>query len=221
MVVLFSVIVLAASARLLSQVQEHGGITTTFSILGVAAATTSVVSLLVMLIVDVIRPGSFVCMIAIEVTWLFVLCCLWVGTGTETYLNYVAIFPLGCDMNYYLNCTHAMYAYSAVLDHPVLAMHYGWCRNTQAIEVFSFLSFITICLYVVPLCIAAVAASMRGQSVWLSTIREAYGPLSELDSMQYPMKVYNVSVRPPPPAYHIGVPLQTLYPGGLPGKFMV
>ncbi|KAG6380821.1 hypothetical protein JVT61DRAFT_5206 [Boletus reticuloceps] len=155
---LFSIIVLAISAHLISQTQQYFGVTVTFSSLAVAVAVISLLTLPVMLVVDFIRSGAFTSMIVVELAWLYTLCILWVATAGQTVTGFGFDVSSSCD---FLN--------------PILN---GACQSAQAIEAFSFLNFIILFLYASVLSVMAVVAATRGQSVWLSSVKESFGSLA-------------------------------------------
>ncbi|KAF8140650.1 hypothetical protein EV363DRAFT_1207402 [Boletus edulis] len=170
---LFSIIVLAISAHLISQTQQYFGATATFSSLALAVAVISLVTLPVMLVVDFIRSGAFTSMIVVELAWLYTLCILWVAAAGETVTEYNLFFPFGCDF----------------LDTIVN----GMCQSTQVIEAFSFLNFIIMLLYASVLSVMAVVAATRGQGVWLSSVKESLG--SRAVPAHFPMTQNNTQAQ--------------------------
>ncbi|KAH0837969.1 hypothetical protein J3R83DRAFT_6206 [Lanmaoa asiatica] len=182
---LFSLIVLAISANLISQTQQYFSITATFCALGIAVAVISLVTLPVMLVVDIIRRGAFTSMVVVELAWLSTLWILWVATAGETVSGNNLSFPFGCD---YVN-----------------TLYNGMCQQTQAIEAFSFLNFIILLFYTGFLSVLAVIAASRGQSVWLSSVRESFD--SPAGPVQHPMTQYDASVPPQPQVHPTGTPV--------------
>ncbi|KAG8219450.1 hypothetical protein J3R82DRAFT_377 [Butyriboletus roseoflavus] len=187
--ILFSVVELAVSASLISQSVQYYGITDVFCVLGVAVAAISLMTLPVMLVVDILRRGAFTSMIAVELGWLSILWILWVAVAGETAYQVGAITSLGCT---YVN---------TIVN--------GMCQEVQAIEAFAFLNFIIILLYTGFLFVMTMVAASRGQSVWLSSVKDSFG--SPTGSVEHPMIQYNASAAPQPQVYPTGTPAQPQY----------
>jgi len=171
----FSIIELAVSANLISQFLYIGVTNDPASALGLAVAVISAVTLPVMLVADIIRRGAFTSMIVVEITWLFILCILWVASAGTTTSRFNLYFPVGCISIY-------------SIDIEI-------CHEVQAIAAFAFLNFIIFLVYASALCVMAVIAATRGQSVWLSSVRESLSPLAS--PVQYPMTQHKQVVGTP------------------------
>ncbi|KAJ8597566.1 hypothetical protein M405DRAFT_723975, partial [Rhizopogon salebrosus TDB-379] len=126
-----------------------------FSVLGIATALLTLLTIPVMLIVDFMRRGAFTSMIVVELVWLSIMWVLWVATGGEAAYTFNYYFPAGC-----------IYA-----DVDPVANTY--CNELQAVEAFAFLNFIIFLIYTCVLLAFSINASNNGRNVWNSSVKES------------------------------------------------
>ncbi|KAG6332092.1 hypothetical protein ID866_6995, partial [Astraeus odoratus] len=150
----FSVIVLGICAHLISLTETYYAAYYTFAALGVATAVLTLVTLPVMLAIDFLRTGAFTSKILVELIWLFILWVLWVATAGEAVNTVGSYLSAGC---------------SIYDGYPTLVQA---CYEVQAVEAFSFLAFFALLGYTITLLAFACIAASRGNSVWLSTVKE-------------------------------------------------
>ncbi|KAI9574365.1 hypothetical protein HD554DRAFT_2046517 [Boletus coccyginus] len=166
---LFSLIGLAISASV------------TLNALVIGAGVLSMLTLPVMLVIDIARRGFFTSMIVVELSWLGLLCILWVAAAGESLSAYNLIFSLACSYE------------ESVLN--------GICQEAQASIAFSFLNFIILLLYTGALFVMAMIAASRGQSdIWLSSVKESFGPPAA--PTQHSMTQHNTSEPQKPKTEH-------------------
>ncbi|KAH9920867.1 uncharacterized protein BXZ73DRAFT_104601 [Epithele typhae] len=102
------------------------------------------------LIIDSLRTGAFTSLVVFELSWLSVLSVLWVATGALTVDQTSFVFAT-CDF------------LSDVANQV--------CRETQAIEAFSFLAWLSLLFYTIALLAVACTNAARGAPIWLGAVR--------------------------------------------------
>jgi len=152
--ILFSLIVMSLSADLIS-ITSPGYFK--FSALALATALLSF-TLAVMLVVDILRQGSFFSWIVVEVVWLSILWVLWLSTASYaawTDGQITAAFPneASCDFGFFGN-----------------SLAIQSCHEIKAIMAFSFLMWILLMSYSVALLVLAVRAQEQGNSAWTTGV---------------------------------------------------
>lgn len=193
--VVFSVIVLGLSAHLIALTEQSFSSYLIFCALGVATAGLTIATVPVMLFIDIMRRGAFTSMILVELIWLFVLWVLWVATAGEAVDASNLLFPTGC-----------VFPFDPTINQA--------CHEIQAIEAFSFLAFFTLLGYTLVLLIFSSIAAARGNSVWLSSVKESRF-LAPAVGAQQPMSVpmsmpaqhpHPSGMPSPVPVQHYGIP---------------
>ncbi|KAI1789732.1 hypothetical protein LXA43DRAFT_974141 [Ganoderma leucocontextum] len=122
-----------------------------FAALALAAGGVTMITLPIMLIIDFVRRGAFTSWILTELIWLSIVWVLWIATGAVAVNNTAAIFTT-CDF---------VYDWANQL-----------CRETQAIEAFSFLAWLTLMSYTITLLVVALISASRGQPIWKATVHD-------------------------------------------------
>lgn len=145
------VIVAALGAHITAFAEDHFGLYYIFAALAIAVGGVTIFTLPVMLVIDFVRRGAFTSWILIELIWLSVVWVLWIATGAVAVNNTSAIFTT-CDF--------------------VADWANQLCRETQAIEAFSFLAWLTLLSYTITLLVVAIVCMSRGRPIWKSTVRD-------------------------------------------------
>ncbi|KAJ7638458.1 hypothetical protein FB45DRAFT_1023250 [Roridomyces roridus] len=123
----FSVIVLGLSAALTSTTEKFLDGYFIFAALAIATSSLAMITLPVMILLEILRPGGFTSMIMVEVSWLFILSVLFLATGADGAQAASDTFTFSCG------------------DYiPTVA---AACRETSAIQAFSFLNWIILMAY--------------------------------------------------------------------------
>jgi len=143
----FSVVTLGLAANLVSQFSEW-----TFPGFAVAVSVLTIVSLVPLLVVDMIRRGSFISWVAIELAVFGVLWVLWLASAA-------------------LSTSTLLFTGDCSVWVPSLA---SLCRQYSAVQAFSWLAWLLIKAYIILVLVLAILAMNRGHKrVWL-------GPSSDL-----------------------------------------
>ncbi|KAG0695318.1 hypothetical protein DFH29DRAFT_1072526 [Suillus ampliporus] len=170
--IVFSLIVLGLNAYFLSVMVPHQ-FYFIFSALGIATAVLTILTVLIMLIVDLIRHGAFTSMIVIELVWLLILSILWIVTAGVAAAGFSLYFPQGC-----------IYA----TDDPTAN---AYCMELQAVLAFAYLNFFIFLGYTSTLLALSLIELSRGKSVWTSSVKESTflapnsGPVQQVPLAQY------------------------------------
>ncbi|KAM5537430.1 hypothetical protein V8D89_008949 [Ganoderma adspersum] len=144
-------IVAALGAHITAFAEDHFKAYYIFAALAIAAGGLTMISLPIILIIDFLRRGAFTSWVLIELIWLSVIWVLWIATGAVAVNDTSAIFTT-CDF--------------------VADWANQLCRETQAIEAFSFLAWLTLMSYTITLLVVALICMSRGQSIWKATVRD-------------------------------------------------
>jgi len=154
-VLAFAVIVLGLSAALTSTTEKFLDGFFEFAALGIATAALTIITLPIMIILEVLRPGvTFTSMIAVELSWLSILWVLWLATAADSAQAGQATFISGCDY----------------IDSTVKAA----CQQTAGIQAFSFLNWIILMGYtILILVLSLIAHSRQHTGVWKSSVAQA------------------------------------------------
>ncbi|KAI0070748.1 hypothetical protein K474DRAFT_1713076 [Panus rudis PR-1116 ss-1] len=126
----------------------------TFSVLNVAIAGLTLLTLPVMVVIDLVRKGAVTSTIIFELIWLGILCILWVaaaGFTADTVSSFIGL----CKIN------------------PRVRTLQSLCKDSQVSEAFGFLSFISLLAYVVILLATSIVSSNHGNPVWKSSVNKA------------------------------------------------
>ncbi|KAG1756996.1 hypothetical protein EDB19DRAFT_1654986 [Suillus lakei] len=158
-----------------------------FSVLGVATAVLTILTVPIMLTVEFVRRGAFTSMIVFELSWLFILAILWVATAGEAIYVSNIFFPRGC-----------IYA-------DVDPIENAYCMELQAVEAFAFLNFFIFLGYTCTLLIFSIIGASRGNSVWTYSVKEAtfFAQKSWPAQQQTPLNQYSGA---PATGYTSGAP---------------
>ncbi|THU91971.1 hypothetical protein K435DRAFT_840752 [Dendrothele bispora CBS 962.96] len=168
--ILCSLVVLGLSAHLTSKTEQvfHPTVSATldpdslgiatasaaFEGLGIATAAITIATVPLMVGMELTRKGAFTSMVVVELTWLGILWVLWLVTGARTIRLFDAFFSSGC--------------------HGLHNDKLTFCRETQAIAAFGFLSSgIILMFYWIFLFAASITAASHGNSqVWFSSVHD-------------------------------------------------
>ncbi|KAJ7087230.1 hypothetical protein B0H15DRAFT_303966 [Mycena belliarum] len=151
----FAVIVLGLSAALTSTTETFLGGYFEFAALAIATACLTLITLPIMIALEFLRSGSaFTSMIVVELSWLSILWVLWLATAAEGAQAGQFTFVSGCG---YIDSTVE-----------------GACRQTAAIQAFSFLNWLILLAYTtLILVLTIIAASRKHAGVWKSSVGNA------------------------------------------------
>ncbi|KAJ6510230.1 hypothetical protein C8R47DRAFT_788235 [Mycena vitilis] len=92
-------------------------------------------------------------MIVVELSWLSILWVLWLATGADSAQAGQLTFISGCGY------------FDSVVE--------GACRQTAAIQAFSFLNWIILMFYTILILVLSIIAASRKHAVWKSSVAEA------------------------------------------------
>ncbi|KAJ7762830.1 hypothetical protein DFH07DRAFT_956731 [Mycena maculata] len=149
----FSVIVLGLGAALTSTTEKYLDGYFEFAALAIATASLTMLTLPIMIALEYTKPNAFTSMIIVELSWLSILWVLWLATGADG-AQAGQIFISGCGY----------------VDSLVDAA----CRETAAIQAFSFLNWIILLAYTILILVLSIIASTRKHTgVWKSSVAEA------------------------------------------------
>ncbi|KAJ7283385.1 hypothetical protein C8J57DRAFT_733986 [Mycena rebaudengoi] len=149
----FSAIVLGLAAGLTATTEKFLSGYFEFAALAIATAIITLVTVSVMVGLEFMRLGGFTSMVAVEIGWLSILWVLWLATGAESARAGMFTFIVGCDYG------------NDVVN--------GACRETSAIQAFSFLTWIILLGYTITLLIFSLIAQSRKNPVWTASVAEA------------------------------------------------
>jgi hypothetical protein len=155
--ILFSVIVMSLSADLISL---NPADILNFSALALATSLLSMFTVAIMLVVDVLRQGSFFSYIVVEIVWLSILWVLWLSSGSYaawTDGQLTSLFPgeSNCDFGFFANAGATQ-----------------GCHEIKGIMAFSFLTWILLMTYTIVLVVLAIRSQERGNSAWTTGVRD-------------------------------------------------
>ncbi|KAJ7646139.1 hypothetical protein B0H17DRAFT_1098221 [Mycena rosella] len=151
----FAVIVLGLSAALTSTTETILDGFFEFAALAIATASLTLITLPIMIILEYMRPGqAFTSMIVVELSWLSILWVLWLATAADSAQAGQLTFISGCGY----------------IDSTVESA----CRETSAIQAFSFLNWIILMAYTVLILVLSIIASARKHTgVWRASVADA------------------------------------------------
>ncbi|KAF7330772.1 hypothetical protein MVEN_02416100 [Mycena venus] len=167
----FSAIVVGLGAALTSTTEKFLDGYFEFAALAIATASITLITLPIMcavekssvpnliierrIVLEILRPGvAFTSMIAVELSWLSILWVLWLATAADTAQAAQNTFISGCD---YFNDTVE-----------------GACRQTAAIQAFSFLNWLILMFYTLLILVLSIIAHSRQHTgVWKSSVAQA------------------------------------------------
>ncbi|KAJ7499323.1 hypothetical protein FB451DRAFT_954409, partial [Mycena latifolia] len=151
----FAVIVLGLSAALTSTTEEFLAGYFEFAALAIATAALTLITLPIMIALEFLRPSTaFTSMIVVELSWLSILWVLWLATAADSAQAGQLTFISGCG---YINNSIE-----------------GACRETAAIQAFSFLNWIILMTYTTLILVLTIIASARKHTgVWKSSVADA------------------------------------------------
>jgi len=125
-----------------------------FQALAIATAVLTLLTLPIMLIVDLMRPGTWLSKIVVELAWVFILWVLWLATAGST--STVNATLLSHD------CTRYPGRSSTA------------CSEIQVTEAFAFINWLLLLSYTVLVLTFSVSSAIKGQVVWFLSVREAW-----------------------------------------------
>ncbi|KAH7343902.1 hypothetical protein B0J17DRAFT_644406 [Rhizoctonia solani] len=181
-VLLFSLIVLGISGHWVSQFQGVATIFATSSSLSLAVSVITWAFMLPVLLLSILRRGSFLSWVAIELGICAFLWVLWLASASYT-TSITAGLALSCDLE------------------PTI----GWenlCRQYQAIQAFSWLNWLILFAYVVLVVVFAVKAMNKGQSVWTMEITDLSTANSGSATDGSTIAASNYTTKPPQPNHY-------------------
>ncbi|KAH9947319.1 hypothetical protein B0H21DRAFT_348128 [Amylocystis lapponica] len=155
---LCAIIVVGIAGDLTSISETYLGGYFVFAVLGIATAVLTILTLPAMIIIDYFRNGAFTSMIVVELSWLSVLWILWLAAGATAANSLSTYFGTCLYINDIIN---------------------KGCHESQAIEAFVWLAWITLFGYTVLLLVMSIVKMTRGKNVWFSSIKEAFAPEAE------------------------------------------
>ncbi|KAK7061370.1 MBOAT, membrane-bound O-acyltransferase family-domain-containing protein [Favolaschia claudopus] len=152
-VVAFSVIVLGLSAALTSTTEKYLNGYFEFAALAIATSVITLITVPIMIVMEFLHHGAmFTSMVLFELSWLSILWVLWLATAADT--TQANAFISGCD---YI---------SDVVNTA--------CRETQAVQAFSFLNWLILMAYTILILVLSIIAHSRQHTgVWRSSVAEA------------------------------------------------
>ncbi|KAF9004794.1 hypothetical protein BDQ17DRAFT_1171965, partial [Cyathus striatus] len=147
----FSLIVMAMCAHLISFTISLDNIYFNFSALGLATALLTMLTVPAMIIVDMSRKGAFTSMIAVELGWIGFLWVMWLATAALTADNNITGGSCGRQL------------FSAFVTA---------CGEINAIEAFAFLNWLALVGYFALLLAYSIVANNNGnEGVWMSSVK--------------------------------------------------
>ncbi|KAJ7667618.1 hypothetical protein DFH06DRAFT_223153 [Mycena polygramma] len=153
-VLAFAVIVLGLGAALTATTEKFLEGFFEFAALAIATASITIITLPIMIALEFLRPGTaFTSMIVVELSWLSILWVLWLATGADSAQAGQLTFISGCGY------------FDSVVE--------GACRQTAAIQAFSFLNWLILMFYTILILVLSIIAASRKHSVWKSSVAEA------------------------------------------------
>jgi len=152
---LFALIVLALSADYVSLVPVSTF--NRFAALGLFTALITLLTVTPMLVVDMLRQGSFFSLIVVEIGWLSFLWVFWLACGSDA--ASIDSLLISGDANE-SSCS----GFTGVLAET--------CGEIKAIMAFSFLSWILLLAYSITLLVLAIRAHQRGNPAWTTSVRD-------------------------------------------------
>ncbi|KAF9235216.1 hypothetical protein BU15DRAFT_78228 [Melanogaster broomeanus] len=156
LVSLFALVVLGICAHILYLVSGYSTGFLSFAAFGLGAASVTVVTLPLLLLLGHLRRGMFTSMIIFEIIWFFILWVAWAGTAGDTVADKAYYFPDGCIYDEYPETNQICYEFGVV-------------------EAFAFLNFFCAFIYYDILIIYAIINAIRGKSIWTASVQEAVG----------------------------------------------
>ncbi|THH12340.1 hypothetical protein EW145_g9 [Phellinidium pouzarii] len=160
-VLLFSIIMLGLSAGYIAKVHGLDGGFIRFSVpdyaglgLAISIITLIIVGPIRRVVIDLLRVGAITSLILVELPVIGVLMILWLATAADT-----AAATSGGSVD----CS----------TFNGLDSSFGTlCHTYQAMEAFSFLTWICLLGYFITLLVFALIAQFKGSGVWHSTVRD-------------------------------------------------
>jgi len=155
---LFALIVMSLSANLISLTEPV--FYYKFSALALSTSLLTLFTVTPMLVIDMLRQGSFFSFIVVEIVWLSVLWVLWLSSGSYaawTDGQLIAAFPNEST------CNFGFFSLQGAVQ---------GCHEIKAIMAFSFLLWILLMAYTVMLLILAIRAHERGNPPWTAGVRD-------------------------------------------------
>ncbi|KAG8707485.1 hypothetical protein FRC08_000472 [Ceratobasidium sp. 394] len=149
----FSLIVLGISGHWQSLLQGYYSVFAGFSAFALAVSVMTWAFLLPIYLVGMLRKGSLLSWVVVELGVCGLLWVLWLASA-----SYTSSMTGGAT----LNCDYAL------LSPEVESI----CRQFQALQAFSWLNWLIIFAYVVMLLVFAIRAQGQGHSVWTSDVTD-------------------------------------------------
>ncbi|KAI0700312.1 hypothetical protein BC835DRAFT_445129 [Cytidiella melzeri] len=151
--VVFSFVVLGASANYVAIVATNGAIPDPRAGFSVAVPVLTTVFISPMLFIDLFRRNAFTSMISVELPVLGFFFTLWLGATAWTTSFLVQIMPI-CNGN---------------LDNDIVR---SICMDVQLTTAFGWLNWIVLLVYFVMLLTISIIGAKKGASVWTSSVRD-------------------------------------------------
>jgi len=179
-ILLFSLITLGLAANLTSKT-----IGWTFPGFSVAVSILTMVIAIPMLVVDILRKGSFVSWVVTEIAWCGLLWILWLSSAALS--TSTLLFTGDCG----------------VWDSELQSL----CQQYSALQAFSWLTWLLLTGYIIILIVLSVLATVKGNSrVWLSPTSDlSFSPThTHSGEPKIPPTNYNPNYTGTPGAYPPG-----------------
>jgi len=152
---LFTLIVLGISAHWVSVLQGFYSAAYTASGFALAVSVITLAFILPMLLISILRKGSLLSWVVVELGVCGVLWVLWLASAA-----YTTSMTGGAT----LNCDYAL------LSAEVQSI----CHQYQALQAFSWLNWLILFAYIVLLLVFAIKAQGHGHSVWTSDVIDVH-----------------------------------------------
>ncbi|KAF7313476.1 hypothetical protein HMN09_00503500 [Mycena chlorophos] len=152
----FAVIVLGLCASVTSDSEKYFNGYFEFAALGIATAILTMVTLPAMIALEMIQGGrAFSSMIAVELSWLFILWVLWLATAADATNAASIVFIADCG-DYLSTITQSA------------------CRQVSGIQAFAYLNWLILMAYTIfVLVLTLIATSRKHTGVWTTSVGEA------------------------------------------------
>ncbi|KAF5328535.1 hypothetical protein D9758_007412 [Tetrapyrgos nigripes] len=155
--IILSIIVLGITAHLTNLTTKSLGRPAPAEALALATAVLTLVFVPAMIIVDKTHKGTFFSMVVTELVVLGILCALWLATGAESAVTFIANFPDGCG---------------PLSDFPNV---FAVCKELQTVEAFSFINAFILLGYwsVLSICSLKAVPQCGQPKIWFTGVSEA------------------------------------------------
>ncbi|KAG8776155.1 hypothetical protein FRC12_001069 [Ceratobasidium sp. 428] len=152
-VLAFALIILGISGHWLSLIQGYYSIYTNFSAFALAVSVITWAFLLPIYLIGILRKGSILSWVVVEVGTCGLLWVLWLASASYT-SSITGGNALNCDYRFLTPEAESI------------------CRQYQALQAFSWLNWLILFAYLVLLLVFAFRAQGQGHSVWTSDVTD-------------------------------------------------